>query len=364
MLPAWWLWVYLFSFPPCRLTCYKNKQRQQETTSSVFEFTKKPLLLLHLFPRSVNLEHPMDPSSDEHRRKALKPRVTCEQVEAILRQDYALPNQQVRVLKELDSYDDVNFQVKIGDAMYLLKIHNGVESNEYLASIDNINDNNIHTDPSSAIHFQCAMMDLLNARQIPTYRPVAPLSPPTASALPLTVHTLPVVSSKDSPCRLVVRLLKWIAGVPMSQLAQVPLSGMALAGQFLGRMDHVLDEMNIDSNNNAIPEAVDSWHASGILRAARRFHQWDGQRALALRSFVSFIPNESRRAMVTSILDAFETNIIQSQVATQLRRGVLHADFNDANIIIQTDPWHVAGVIDFGDSVERYVPHAHTFMHE
>jgi Ser/Thr protein kinase RdoA (MazF antagonist) len=57
---------------------------------------------------------------------------------------------------------------------------------------------------------------------------------------------------------------------------------------------------------------------------------------------------------VESIIDMFQSQIIDSGVASSFRIGINHGDFNDANILIGND-YKVSGVIDFGDSVERYV---------
>ena len=58
--------------------------------------------------------------------------------------------------------------------------------------------------------------------------------------------------------------------------------------------------------------------------------------------------------MVASVLEAFDRDIIQFGAAGSFRTGIIHGDFNDANILLDSS-FQVAGVIDFGDSVERYV---------
>ena len=58
--------------------------------------------------------------------------------------------------------------------------------------------------------------------------------------------------------------------------------------------------------------------------------------------------------MILSIIDAFEQSIVNSGDSAEFRVGVNHGDFNDANILLKDD-LTAMGVIDFGDSVERYV---------
>lgn len=70
--------------------------------------------------------------TDEDRRKLLKPKVSPEEVLSILNEFYISDGQNAQVTRELDSYDDANFLVKIDGEKALLKIHNGVESEKYI----------------------------------------------------------------------------------------------------------------------------------------------------------------------------------------------------------------------------------------
>jgi Ser/Thr protein kinase RdoA (MazF antagonist) len=56
--------------------------------------------------------------------------------------------------------------------------------------------------------------------------------------------------------------------------------------------------------------------------------------------------------MIENILQAFENDVIVSGKGSILRKGILHGDCNDANLIVDGN-FSVKGVIDFGDSVER-----------
>ena len=77
--------------------------------------------------------------TDEDRRKLLKPKVSAEEALSILNKFYVNDDDvsskgpsKAEVIRELDSYDDVNFLVKICGEKALLKIHNGVESEKYI----------------------------------------------------------------------------------------------------------------------------------------------------------------------------------------------------------------------------------------
>jgi Phosphotransferase enzyme family len=331
--------------------------------------------------------------SDEEWRKLLKPAPTKEQILEILQTSYttAAPENNnnrrsvVKVIKQLDSYDDVNYMVTIDETLYLCKIHNGVESRELINVMHNSSEQaqqgvDYYYKPghmNSAIHLQNAILSLLSSSSsssssnsddivVKTSQPIPPTTRSSTSTSshdrppppPLCIHLLPVASTLHSPQDLVVRLLSWVPGRTMSSIQTLPIESLADAGRYLGKMDCILDTFNKkqddavddnDNNNNII--VVDD----SLWIPARRFHAWDGKNTLELRKFVHYIKDDQRRAMICSIIDTFEHDIIKSGMAVQFRRGLNHGDYNDANILVNDDgnDLTVSGVLDFGDSVER-----------
>ena len=254
--------------------------------------------------------------SDEERRKLLKPNVSHADVLALLRSYFsATDTSKVVVLKSLDSYDDQNFLVSINDVQLLLKVHNGVES-----------------DNSPVIDLQNSIMLHLNKdSSVRTTAPLPPTSPSALPSPPLSVRvSLPVASSLHSPYPLCVRLLTFLPGSPMSS-SPVPPSLLVRCGSYLASVDALLD-------------------ALAPHPAADRFHQWDGKNTAGLRPFAAHVPDGPKRRLVAQVLDAFEAKVLPC--AGDFRTGVLQADFNDANIIVGEDG-QLAGVIDFGDAVKR-----------
>jgi Ser/Thr protein kinase RdoA (MazF antagonist) len=130
--------------------------------------------------------------------------------------------------------------------------------------------------------------------------------------------------------------LGWVDGIPMSSAKILPLETLADAGRFLGRMSQKLGELDTEE-----------------LAAAKRFHQWDGRNTMGLKDFVGYIQDPTRRAMVESVIDAFQVDILDSNVCDTFEKGIIHGDFNDANILVDSN-FSVCGVIDFGDSVESW----------
>lgn len=268
--------------------------------------------------------------SDEEMRKLLKPNSTPDQVVAALKKSYAKPGQEVKMVKELDSYDDKNYWVEINNIPYLAKVHNGVESKDFIKFWKEES-----AFEKSVIHMQNTIMEHLNYHGISSSKPQKSIAGDTPS--PASVHALPVVSEDHSPCELVVRLLSWVPGRPMESFKMLPLEALADAGRFLGKLSHTLSSLDTKE-----------------LDAARRYHQWDGKNTAGLKNFVACIEDTRRRSMVESVLHAFQEDIIDSKVSEEFPKSFIHGDFNDANILLDGD-FRVSGVIDFGDSVERYV---------
>ncbi|KAL3908836.1 MAG: hypothetical protein SGILL_008328 [Bacillariaceae sp.] len=260
-------------------------------------------------------------------------------------------------MAELESYDDKNLWIRFEGNDWLVKVHNGVESKDLIDKLEISNAKRKHEESSSsspssssssstsesykqsAIHLQNAMMMHLREHGITTNYPQNPdrgdfVSAPT----PVSVHALPVVSKEHSPSKLVVRLLSWVDGRPMSAFPMLPLEALADAGRFLGKLSVCLSSLKTNE-----------------LAACKRYHQWDGKNTADLRDFVQYIDDEQRKEMVTSVIDSFQSELIDSKVAqTSFQKALIHGDFNDANFLLD-DNFCVSGVIDFGDSVERYV---------
>eukprot|EP00980_Cylindrotheca_fusiformis_P017911 scaffold5682_cov140-Cylindrotheca_fusiformis.AAC.22 len=208
--------------------------------------------------------------------------------------------------------------------------HNGVESSDFIRLWKKES-----APEKSVIHLQTTMMNHLNDNGITTSLPQHPTS--TDVPIPASIHEMPVHSKDNSPCELVLRLFSWVPGRTMDSVKMLPLETLADAGRYLGRMSQYLGSLNTEK-----------------LAAARRFHQWDGKNTCDIKNFIKYVDDPARRAMVQSVVDTFQKELIDSKVADSFPVALIHADFNDANILLDED-CRVSGVIDFGDSVERCV---------
>eukprot|EP00571_Detonula_confervacea_P004752 CAMPEP_0172313434 /NCGR_PEP_ID=MMETSP1058-20130122/20163_1 /TAXON_ID=83371 /ORGANISM="Detonula confervacea, Strain CCMP 353" /LENGTH=646 /DNA_ID=CAMNT_0013027081 /DNA_START=23 /DNA_END=1959 /DNA_ORIENTATION=- len=293
--------------------------------------------------------------NDEVRRKLLKPKVTPDEALSILIDlyiadgfgvDSELPR--AEVIQELDSYDDVNYLVKINGEKALLKIHNGVESEKYIsahakkrakldaAGSSSADDGSSRTsviDLHTAIfgHLATPKYNVTTGKTIPTKK-----SASSDGDESVCIRELAVVSSEHSPQQLVIRLQGWVHGTPLSSIKWCPIETLIDSGACLGRTCHALDELATSD-----PDA---------LQASKRYHAWDGQNLMDLKPYISHIDDIDQRKLVSNVIDGFEKAMIEGKEGEKLRMGINHGDFNDANIIID-DEMKVSGVIDFGDTV-------------
>lgn len=238
--------------------------------------------------------------SDEEMRKLLKPTPSAEDVLLALQKSYAEPGQEIKFVKDLESYDDRNFWIEIDGKPFLVKVHNGVESKDLIQLCKEEGGYK-----KSVIHLQNSIMEHLSNNGIATSNPVQPIMNglPTAA----TVHSLRVASSDHSPTELAVRLLEWVPGTPMSAAKVLPLEALADAGRFLGRLSAKLGELD-----------------TAELVAAKRFHQWDGKNTMGLKDFVHCVQDPRRKALVESVLAAFQADLIESKVAESFPTSIIH----------------------------------------
>ena len=73
---------------------------------------------------------------------------------------------------------------------------------------------------------------------------------------------------------------------------------------------------------------------------------WDLTHLLKLRPLLAHLPDETRRAQVTRVLDRFEARV--APALPGLRAQVIHADMSLDNVLLDDD-LQVSGIVDFGD---------------
>jgi 4-aminobutyrate aminotransferase-like enzyme/Ser/Thr protein kinase RdoA (MazF antagonist) len=127
-----------------------------------------------------------------------------------------------------------------------------------------------------------------------------------------------------------VWLLTWLDGTPLAGARPRGDDLLFGLGDLLGRLDAAL---------------LDFEHP-----AARRELKWDLARAGWIAPHVARIADPPRRALVERWLARFEAEVVPA--LPRLRRGVIHGDANDHNVLAgdaRLDPRPITGLFDFGD---------------
>ena len=143
-------------------------------------------------------------------------------------------------------------------------------------------------------------------------------------------QTLSQLRGEDG-VRYFVRLLSFLPGSLLAGVTSPPAALLHDLGFKLGRMDAALADMR---------------HPAMV-----RFLQWDAAHApVVIRENLERIPGGPRRSLVEHYLSGFERRAAPR--LPDLRRGVIHNDVNDHNVLVACDK--VSGVVDFGDALYGY----------
>jgi 4-aminobutyrate aminotransferase-like enzyme/Ser/Thr protein kinase RdoA (MazF antagonist) len=132
------------------------------------------------------------------------------------------------------------------------------------------------------------------------------------------------------------RVLTWVPGRELAALSPHTPELLRSLGRAIGMLDRALEGFQ---------------HPAAV-----RDLKWDLARAGWIREHLHRVADPQRRAIVERHLDKLEREVLP--VLAGLRRGVIHNDANDWNVIVE--PGHpysrrVAGVVDLGDMLESVV---------
>jgi Ser/Thr protein kinase RdoA (MazF antagonist) len=131
-----------------------------------------------------------------------------------------------------------------------------------------------------------------------------------------------------------VRLISYLPGVPLGEIAEHSQALLCDFGQKLGMLDHAL----ADFDHPALHREF-YWDLADSLKVVHQHNE--------------LIHDAELRTLVRQIAEDFKGKI--TQLEPKLRRSVIHGDANDYNVLATPGESIVAGIIDFGDMV-----HSHT----
>ena len=266
---------------------------------------------------------------DEAKRKLEKPMVTESEALDVCAKRFGL---RVSKIKVLESYDDANFYIQgifqgeMVEKRFVLKIHNGVES-----------DNPKFVRASNALFNHLSRED---------FHISAPVPLPTLKSVKDNEKFIAWCEFQRKPTdgggsgngkrRFAVRLLKFVDGVLMNEIYPLTPRLVRESGEFLGRLRNALD-------------MFPSKQTEGFCRD----HLWDLRRTEDILYFLDSVKSPSRRELVRGVVEEFRSNVLPKD--SSLPHAVLHTDFNDANVLVScVKDGRISGVIDFGDSVRSW----------
>lgn len=152
-----------------------------------------------------------------------------------------------------------------------------------------------------------------------------------------SVAYVKAADGRDHP----VRLLEYVRGVPLANVVPHTPGLLRGVGQCLGRVDGVLARLELPGLRQDLP--------------------WNLQQGRSVvEAGLSHMPDRADRELVEGFLRLYDQH--GAPVADRLRRGIIHGDANDYNVLIQepvvvSEPLAtraVAGLVDFGDMSESY----------
>ncbi|PKH12444.1 hypothetical protein BI292_23055 [Pseudomonas sp. 43NM1] len=237
-----------------------------------------------------------------HRASLPSPQVSVAQALALLQRHYGLSG----TLQALGSQQDLNYRVDSERGRFVLKMCRG----DY-AKIE-----------LQAQH--AGLKHLAEHSQVPVPRVMAANC--GEEILSLDVDGQP----------LHVRLLDYIEGQPLTQLAHLPGSVVSGFGRLCADMDL----------------ALATFAHAGLERTL----QWDARHAHALIAhLLPVIADERQRALVSEAAEHAERRLLP--LIDKLPVQAIHMDITDDNVVWQRDAqrqWQLQGVIDFGDLIRTW----------
>ncbi|MFK7814619.1 MAG: phosphotransferase, partial [Maribacter sp.] len=217
------------------------------------------------------------------------------QINSILQSHFGITDAAVTTL---EGYDSTNYKIKSKKRIYVLKQNS--YSEETLALLQAEND-------------LFRQLDTLSNYEFPT-------------AIPSLNEELIVIEEDQ-----IFRLLSFIEGEFLGNITHTPPLLYSF-GVFLAKMDNQIHK---------------TYHPSIVGKET----QWDLKNFQANYKYLKCIKNPKNRSLVDYFFLQFEEHV--SPLAYDLRKGVIHNDGNDWNVL--TKNGKISGIIDFGDMCHTWI---------
>lgn len=249
----------------------------------------------------------------------IKPEVTVEDVHRLVRTFY---NLEVISVKELNSYDDRNFFVKVKDDSVLPNVSDRCPHGYLLKVL-----NSLDSKASALIDAQNQMMLYLSQHGILCPRPVQNIER----------KLMALTKLNGGEVKNIVRLLTYIPGDILASVDYTP-NLLYQIGEMVAKTDLAL----MDFHHEGLEGVERIWNLSSLPK---------------VKDFISTVADEKRRALSHEVIENFERVVVPEY--NQLLFGAIHGDLNEQNILVKADDsepgkFNYAGIIDFGDIQRNY----------
>ncbi|KAG7170710.1 Hydroxylysine kinase-like, partial [Homarus americanus] len=233
-------------------------------------------------------------------------------------------------VKELNSYDDKNFHIKVESSKnnqnieelspngYVLKILNSMDSkNEKIVSAQN------------------QMMLFLHSRGFNVPKPQKNIHGTHMIIEEINFPVDEFVENNEiekQNNQYLVRLLTFIPGKILHQVLYT--TDLAYeCGVFIAKLDNELMKFQNEDLKS------------------RQFI-WMLENTPELSKFMFAVRDEKHNKLIQEILEAWKMNVMP--LIPSLEKGMIHGDFNEQNILVNSEPhdsttFHINGLLDFGD---------------
>lgn len=250
-------------------------------------------------------------------------------------------------IKELPSYDDLNFRIDVQRIQLNASQDHKSPAQKVVGEVESlVLKFNLSDRGGADLRLENAAMNHLRTSRE---------DPDLASFIPRIISAsgnceMFTYQSNGQDSKLYhVRLLTFIPGMMLADVPMSQRSGMLMSnlGRLLGRCDAAF------SNCNLAREHIRTARSRDLL--------WDLRNASRLSSWVSCVPDQGKRRLLGLAFGKFKdgtTQFLKDPSAGGLRAQIVHNDANDYNIVVTktsspmgNDAYQLSGLIDFGDIV-------------
>lgn len=240
----------------------------------------------------------------------VKPSLSFEQGVELVQRLYGLTD--VVCLREFVSYDNQNLLIEARwpeDApgspaeKFVLKLTNSADSKEVMMH-QQLND----------------IMIVLKESCIPCCCPIQNLEGKDLTLEELSFKNKNKDTGEMVTGHFLTRLMSYIPGQPIQRAPVLTAKMCYEAGQLLGRLSSAFENYKGDKT---------------LFRKRNGEYIWSLANLPRIRSHLNVVTEDAKRKVVEEIMDAFDENVLK--IEDKLKRGMIHGDFNDFNILVRAD---------------------------